>query len=39
MVDWMAKTKDHLYNEWVVYWLTGDRSQALEAPGRSNTAW
>lgn len=39
MVDWMARTKDHLYNEWIVYWLTGDRELALQAPGRTNTAW
>jgi arylsulfatase A-like enzyme len=39
MVDWMARTKDHIYNEWVVYWLTDDKQLALEAPGRTNTAW
>jgi arylsulfatase A-like enzyme len=39
MVDWMAATKDHLYNEWVVYWLTGDMRRASMAPGRMNTPW
>jgi arylsulfatase A-like enzyme len=39
MVGWMARTKDHIYNEWVVYWLTDDKQQALAAPGRTNTAW
>ena len=39
MVDWMAKTKDHLYNEWVVYYLTGDLERARQAPGRMNTPW
>jgi arylsulfatase A-like enzyme len=39
MVDWMARTKDHLYNEWIVYWLTDDRERAAQAPGRSNTPW
>jgi arylsulfatase A-like enzyme len=39
MVAWMAKTKDHLYNEWIVYWLTGDLQMASKAPGRLNTPW
>lgn len=39
MVDWMARTKDHLYNEWIVYWLTGDLELAAQAPGRMNTPW
>jgi arylsulfatase A-like enzyme len=39
MVDWMAKTRDHLYNEWIVYWLTGDLERARQAPGRMNTPW
>ena len=39
MMDWMAKTKDHLYNEWVVYYLTGDLERARQAPGRMNTPW
>jgi arylsulfatase A-like enzyme len=39
MVDWMAKTDDHLYNEWIVYWLTGDLERATQAPGRMNTPW
>jgi hypothetical protein len=39
MVDWMAKTTDHLYNEWIVYWLTGDLDGARQAPGRMNTPW
>jgi len=39
MVDWMASTKDHLYNEWVVYWLTGDMELTSKAPGRSNNPW
>jgi hypothetical protein len=39
MVDWMARTKDHLYNEWIVYWLTGDVQFAAKAPGRMGTPW
>ena len=39
MVERMKRTKDHLYNEWIVYWLTGDRGKAIEAPGRTNTKW
>jgi arylsulfatase A-like enzyme len=39
MVEWMAKTKDHLYNEWIVYWLTGDMQLAAKAPGRTGTPW
>lgn len=39
MVDWMAQTKDHLYNEWIVYYLTGDLERARKAPGRMNTPW
>jgi arylsulfatase A-like enzyme len=39
MVDWMAKTKDHLYNEWTVLWLTEDLDRAAKAPGRMNTPW
>ncbi len=39
MVDWMARTGDHLYNEWVVYWLTGDMDSATQAPGRTNNHW
>ena len=39
MVEWMAKTEDHLYNEWIVYWLTGDLERAGQAPGRMNTPW
>jgi arylsulfatase A-like enzyme len=39
MVEWMAKTKDHLYNEWIVYWLTGDVQLAAKAPGRTGTPW
>ena len=39
MVDWMEKTADHLYNEWIVYWLTGDLQRASRAPGRMNTPW
>jgi len=39
MVDWMARSEDHLYNEWIVHWLTGDLSRAAQAPGRMNTPW
>lgn len=39
MVDWMADTKDHLYNEWIVYYLTDDLKRAAKAPGRMNTPW
>ena len=39
MVEWMRKTNDHLYNEWIVYWLTGDEKLALEAPGRRKVKW
>jgi arylsulfatase A-like enzyme len=39
MVEWLAKTKDHLYNEWIVYWLTGDMQLAAKAPGRMGTPW
>ncbi len=39
MVDWMAKTNDHLYNEWIVYFLTDDLERAAKAPGRMNTPW
>lgn len=39
MVEWMAKTDDHLYNEWIVYYLTDDLNRAAEAPGRMNTPW
>lgn len=36
MIEWMKRTEDDLYNEWTVYWLTGDRELAGWAPGRSN---
>jgi arylsulfatase A-like enzyme len=39
MVAWMDRTKDHLYNEWIVYWLTGDMQLAARAPGRTGTPW
>jgi choline-sulfatase len=39
MVEWMARTEDHLYNEWIVYWLTDDLERAAKAPGRMNTPW
>ena len=39
IVDWMAKTDDHLYNEWMVYYLTDDLERAARAPGRMNTPW
>lgn len=39
MVEWMARAKDHLYNEWTVYWLTGDMQLAAKAPGRMGTPW
>ena len=39
MVDWLKRTDDHLYNEWIVYWLTEDLERAAQAPGRMNTPW
>ena len=40
MVDWLAKTNDHLYNEWIVYWLSGDMKMAAKSPGRmSSPMW
>ncbi|MCL2122451.1 MAG: sulfatase-like hydrolase/transferase [Desulfovibrionaceae bacterium] len=39
MVDWLRETNDHLYNEWIVYWLTGDDQLAIEAPGRRKAKW
>ncbi len=39
MVEWLRKTNDHLYNEWIVYWLTGDEALAIEAPGRRKVKW
>ena len=39
IVNWMAKTQDHLYNEWIVYWLTDDMQLAAKAPGRTGTPW
>ena len=39
LVDWMRRTGDDLYNEWVVHYLTGDLAEAARAPGRMNTPW
>lgn len=40
MVDWMAATDDHLWNEWTVDWLTnGDAEAMAAAPGRRKTRW
>ena len=39
MVAWLRKTNDHLYNEWIVYWLTGNEKLALDAPGRRKVQW
>ncbi len=39
MVAWMAKTGDHLHNEWTVDWLTNDPELIAEAPGRRRTKW
>lgn len=40
MIDCMAQTDDHLYNEWMVHWLTGgDVERAAQAPGRTNNPW
>ena len=39
MVEWMARTKDHLYNEWIVCWLTGDLQLAAQSPSRARTPW
>jgi len=39
MVEEMKRTEDHLYNEWVVYWLTGDMHEATAAPGRTRSTW
>lgn len=39
MVDWMARTDDHLHNEWTVLWLTGDPELAAQAPGRRRSRW
>ena len=33
------RSSDHLYNEWIVYWLTGNLKRAAQAPGRMNTPW
>ena len=38
MVAEMERIGDHLYNEWTVHWLTGDKTLAARAPGRSNKA-
>lgn len=37
MVGRLAKTREHLYNAWNVYWLTDDMAVALKAPGRRST--
>lgn len=39
MVEWIARTDDHLHNEWTVLWLTDDSELAAKAPGRRRTAW
>ncbi len=39
MVEWMARTDDHLHNEWTVDWLTKDPALAAAAPGRRRTKW
>ena len=39
MVAWMAKTHDHLHNDWTVRWLTDDPELADAAPGRRRTKW
>lgn len=39
MVEWLRDTQDHLYNEWIVYWLTGDAALSRQAPGRRNVQW
>jgi arylsulfatase A-like enzyme len=39
MVDWMARTDDHLHNEWTVLWLTDDPELAAQAPGRRRSKW
>ena len=39
LVQQMKRTDDTLYNEWVVYWLTGDVARAVSAPGRTNSTW
>jgi arylsulfatase A-like enzyme len=39
MVGWMARTGDHLHNEWTVLWLTDDPDLAAEAPGRRRSKW
>ena len=39
MVDWMARTDDHLCNEWTVLWLTDDQERAAQAPGRRRSKW
>jgi hypothetical protein len=39
MVDWMARTDDHLHNEWTVLWLTDDPELAAQAPGRRRSQW
>lgn len=39
LVEWMAQTGDHLYNQYMVYFLTGDWDLAHQAPGRAKTKW
>ena len=39
MVSWMAKTHDHLHNDWPVRWLADDPSLVASAPGRRSTKW
>ena len=39
MVGWMDRTRDHLYNDWTVRWLTDDPELAAQAPGRRHTNW
>jgi hypothetical protein len=39
MVEWMARTEDHRYKEWIVLWLTDDLALAEQAPSRARTPW
>ena len=39
LVEWMRETRDHLYTEYMVYYLTKNEDLALQAPGRGRVKW
>ena len=39
MVAWLAKTHNHLHNDWTVFWLTDDPKIANAAQSRRRGKW